>query len=71
MAQLEELNFDLVNKDKGLKATSTTQAYQGFNFVEQDPLLIEDEGPFLDLPENTGAALRNRSMTFHYPANSL
>ena len=71
MAQLEELNFDLVNKDKGLKATSTNHQAYPFNFAEQDPLLIEDDGPFLDLPENTGAALRNRSMTFHYPANSL
>lgn len=38
----------------------------------QDPVqLLEAEGPYPDLPDTTNMGLRNRSMTFHYSANTL
>ena len=51
-----------------IKALCRDHMDQGFS--GQDNLLLEAEPPIADVPD-TGFSLRNRSMTFHYPSNTM
>ena len=70
MAPFPELQ--LPENSKGLKIPSFQDNLNpvGFNDSGNDPLMLDPENAFADLPD-TGFGLRHRSMTFHYPAKSM
>ena len=68
MAAFDELPAHQPVKDGCMNITCRDGLDQGFG--GQGNLLLEADAPIAELPE-TGFSLRNRSLTFHYPSNTI
>lgn len=69
-APIDDLNHDNTNLETGMKLPPFQNSGLEHDFLSQDPLQIENNGPFSELPpyNTVGLGGRNRSMTFHLPS---